>query len=80
MADIDVFEGEYVTKRDGGIKYRFVGSWKLAPNLKWRVKVWRGGDPVGDIDGTLVGGTPLDVRTVLLGYIRKSIEYKLGVQ
>lgn len=75
-----VFEGEYLTKRDGGIKYTFAGGWQLEPEVRWKIKIWRGGKPAGDMTGALDGPPPLDVQSLLLGFIRKSIEFKIGVR
>ncbi len=75
----NIFEGEYITDRDGGVLYRYAGVWTMAPEVKWRVQVWRGRFHAGEVSGQLEGGPPLDVKRLLLGLVWKSIEWRIGV-
>ena len=72
--------GEYVTQRDGGIRYTYHGSWWAEnDSVIWRVQVWKEGVLKGEPDGRIQSSPKDDIRAVVTGVIERSIEKGVAI-
>jgi hypothetical protein len=75
------FAGEYTTRRDGGIRYAYGGSWWVdGVEVVWKARVWQDGVLKGEPDGRLPGPSDGSTKEIVKLLAEKAIERGSGLE
>jgi len=75
------FAGEYITRRDGGIRYAYGGSWWVeGVEVVWKARVWQDGVLKGEPDGRLPGPSDGSIKEIVKLLAEKAIERGNGLE
>jgi hypothetical protein len=75
------FAGEYITRRDGGIRYAFGGSWWVdGVEVVWKARVWQDGVLKGEPDGRLPGPSGGSIKEIVKLLAEEAMERGSGIE
>lgn len=75
------FAGEYITRRDGGIRYAFGGSWWVdGAEVVWKARVWQDGVLKGEPDGRLAEPSGGSIKEIVKLLAEKAMERGSGLE